>query len=58
VIPPVSEYPSNGPWFLLENAERYIGIRHQTDTIYKYGWLKVNATSRNEIRLTGFAIEI
>jgi hypothetical protein len=48
---------SNGCWFTLNNTEMYIGLRMKKDSIYKYGWIKVNGISRENILFLSYALE-
>lgn len=48
---------SNGVWFYLTNAEKYIGIRMKIDSRYKFGWIKVKEISREDISFISYAIE-
>jgi len=57
VVPPTTILGSNGPWYNLENTEKYIGIRYYKSSEWKYGWIKVNGISRNDISLVSFALE-
>jgi hypothetical protein len=47
----------NGRWYEVLNPEMYIGIRMKVHSDYKYGWIKVNATSRENIQFLSYAIE-
>lgn len=53
---PVGSAP-NGPWYKLINEIKYIGIRVKIGSQYKYGWIKVNEISREDIQFLSFAIE-
>lgn len=55
-IPPVSTAPY-GPWYNLTNEEKYIGIRMKIDSQFKYGWIKVNVISREDMHFLSFALE-
>lgn len=55
-IPPVGSAPY-GPWYDLTNEEKYIGIRMKINSQYKYGWIKVNEVSRENIQFISYAIE-
>lgn len=48
---------SNGVWFYLTNAEKYIGIRMKINSRFKYGWIKVNEVSRENISFISYALE-
>jgi hypothetical protein len=56
-----SEIPSNtltqGCWYHIDNPEMYIGLRIKKLSQYKYGWIRLNNTSRENILLNSFAIE-
>lgn len=55
----MSEY---GAWYFLENDIRYIGIRlkdkENSSAKYKYGWIKINFKSRENMLIESCAIEI
>ncbi|MCG6191510.1 hypothetical protein [Maribellus maritimus] len=55
-IPPVSTAPY-GPWYNLTNEEKYIGIRMKIDSRFKYGWIKVNVISREDMQFLSYALE-
>ena len=55
--PSSSLVSSNGVWFYLTNAEKYIGIRMKIDSRYKFGWIKVKEISREDISFISYAIE-
>lgn len=46
-----------GYWYEITNPEMYIGIRMKIGSDYKYGWIKVDATSRENMRFMSYAIE-
>jgi hypothetical protein len=48
---------SNGCWFNILNEEKYIGIRIKINSIYKYGWVKVNQDAERNIEIQSYAIE-
>jgi hypothetical protein len=48
---------SNGCWFTIKNSEMYIGLRMKNNSRYKYGWIKVNGISRENILFLSFALE-
>jgi hypothetical protein len=48
---------SSGCWFKLSNSEMYIGIRMKNNSQYKYGWIKVNGISRENILFLSYALE-
>ena len=48
---------TNGYWFYLTNAEKYIGIRMKINSHYKFGWIKVNEFSRENISFVSYALE-
>jgi len=56
-IPPSSFVNYNGFWYNVIDPELYIGIRMKIDSDYKYGWIKVDATSRENMRFMSYAIE-
>jgi hypothetical protein len=58
-VEPISAnyYASNGPWYNLENTVKYIGLRYYDVSEWKYAWVKIDVTTRNDIRLVSFAIE-
>jgi hypothetical protein len=47
----------NGFWYEVTNTEMYIGLRMKINSDYKYGWIKVNALSREKITFLSYAIE-
>jgi hypothetical protein len=55
--PALDYYNSRGNWYFLKNAEKYIGLRMKINSSYKYGWLKVNELSRENITFISYAIE-
>ncbi|HET6558386.1 MAG TPA: hypothetical protein VFG54_13795 [Prolixibacteraceae bacterium] len=57
VVPPASFWGSNGCWYNLINAERYIGIRMKTNGRYNYGWIKLKQVSREEVYIVSYAME-
>jgi len=57
VVPPSAFWGSNGYWYNLTDAERYIGIRMKIGSNYKLGWIKVNEISRRNISFISYAIE-
>ena len=48
---------TNGYWFYLTNTEKYIGIRMKINSQYKYGWIRVNEISRENISFISYAFE-
>lgn len=50
-------YNSRGNWYYLTDAEKYIGIRMKINSRYKYGWIKVDEISRENISFLSYAIE-
>jgi len=50
-------YNSRGNWYFLTNAEMYIGLRMKINSRYKFGWIKVNELSRENISFISYAIE-
>jgi len=57
VVPPTGLWGSNGCWYNLTNAEKYIGLRMKINSRYKLGWIKVNEISRENILFISYAIE-
>lgn len=55
-IPPVSTAPY-GPWYNLTNEEKYIGIRIKIGSRFKYGWIKMNVISREDMQFLSYALE-
>jgi hypothetical protein len=47
----------NGFWYDVTNPEMYIGMRMKIDSVYKYGWIKVDALSRENMAFLSYAIE-
>jgi hypothetical protein len=56
-IPPSTFGTSFGFWFEITNPEMYVGIRMKNGSDYKYGWIKVDATSLENMRFISYAIE-
>jgi hypothetical protein len=59
-IPPISTYGfalTNGPWYNLTNVIKYIGIRMKIGSRYKYGWIKMNEISRENMLFLSYALE-
>jgi hypothetical protein len=56
-IPPISYGVTYGPWYNPTNVVRYIGIRMKVGSRYKYGWIKVNEVSREDMQFISYAIE-
>lgn len=52
---------SFGPWYCIENEIKYIGIRVKSNDyssgIHKYGWIKVNCKSHDNMLIESCAIE-
>jgi hypothetical protein len=46
-----------GIWYSITNKYIYIGIRKNTDTGYKLGWIKVKVYSRDKFEIMSYAIE-
>jgi hypothetical protein len=46
-----------GIWYNITNKDIYIGIRKNTDTGYKLGWIKVKVYSRDKFEIMSYAIE-
>lgn len=57
VVPPTIFWGSNGCWYNLMNAERFIGIRMKINGRYHYGWIKLNQVSREEVSIVSYALE-
>ncbi len=57
VVPPTTFWGSNGCWYNLNNTEKYIGIRKEVNSKYKYGWIKMNQYSRENFEIISYAIE-
>jgi hypothetical protein len=57
IDPPTSLTSSNGVWFNLRNAEKYIGIRMKVNSQFKYGWIKVSQVMRENISFSSYALE-
>lgn len=55
--PASNYYNSRGNWYYLKNAEKYIGLRMKINSRYKFGWIKVNELSRENILFISYAIE-
>ena len=56
-IPPVPYGVSYGPWYFPTNEMKYIGIRMKIGSRYKYGWIKVNEISHEDMLFLGLALE-
>ena len=54
---PMLPSASKGPWFDGSHGTRYVGIRKKVNHQYKYGWVKINHVSRDEIYFVGYALE-
>lgn len=48
---------STGFWYEVTNSELYIGLRMKENSKYNYGWIKVNALSREHLYILSYAIE-
>jgi hypothetical protein len=46
-----------GTWFYVKEEERFIGIRMKMQSEYKFGWIKINQKSRNNLEILSYAIE-
>jgi hypothetical protein len=57
IEPTSSLVSSNGVWYYLTNSEKYIGIRMNINSRFKYGWIKVNQISRENISFISYALE-
>ncbi len=55
--PPTSWWGSYGCWYNLTNSENYLAIRMKIGSRYKYGWIKVNEVSREDMQFISYAIE-
>lgn len=47
----------SGAWFYLKNEEKYIGIKMKIDSRFKFGWIKVNVNSAEDIQFLSYALE-
>jgi hypothetical protein len=56
-IPPISAGVTYGPWYSLTNVVKYIGIRMKIGSHYKYGWIKVNEISHEDMSFVSYALE-
>ncbi|HAH23365.1 MAG TPA: hypothetical protein DCL77_06365 [Prolixibacteraceae bacterium] len=56
-VAPTSFLNTNGCWYYFTNVEMYIGLRMKTDSGYKFGWMKVNEISRENIFFFSYAME-
>lgn len=56
-VPPTLRWGSYGCWYNLTNTEKYIAIRMKIDSRYKYGWIKVNEKSRENMLFLSSALE-
>jgi hypothetical protein len=54
---PPSFFWNCGIWYSLTNKDIYIGIRKNTDTDYKLGWIKVKVYSRDKFEIMSYSIE-
>jgi hypothetical protein len=54
---PPTSFWTYGPWFNLINKDIFIGIRKNTETDNKMGWIKVNMHSRSMFEIISYAIE-
>jgi len=57
-IPPISAAVTYGPWYNPTNEIKYIGIKMKMDSRYKYGWIKVNEISRDNMQFLSYALEL
>jgi len=57
LVAPTIFWGSNGCWYDLTDTEMYIGIRMKIDSNYKFGWIKVNEISRENMFFLSFALE-
>ncbi|MEN8123108.1 MAG: hypothetical protein ABFS35_22410 [Bacteroidota bacterium] len=50
---------STGPWSMLTNTEKFIGLRikDENNRDFKYGWLKARVITKNQIIFESCAIE-
>ena len=46
-----------GFWYEVANPEMYVGIRMKIGSDYKYGWINIDATSKENMRFISYAIE-
>jgi hypothetical protein len=56
-IPPSTFGTSFGFWYDVTKPELYVGIRMKNGSDYKYGWIKVDATSKENMLFMSYAIE-
>lgn len=56
-IPPSTFGTSFGFWYDVTKPEMYVGIRMKIGSDYKFGWIKVDATSKENMRFISYAIE-
>ena len=58
-VPPINAPGTltNGTWYTLTNEEKFVGIRIKIGKRYKYGWIKLNVISKEDIQFICFAIE-
>ena len=54
---PIFSPTSYGPWYDLTNSEKYIAIRMKIGSHYKYGWIKVNEISKENIQFVCYTLE-
>jgi hypothetical protein len=55
VVPPTEFWGSYGVWYLLSDAELYVGLRLSEASVSKFGWLKIEQVSRVHLKLTEYA---
>lgn len=57
VVPPTIYWGSNGCWYNFTNTERYVGIRMKINSRFKFGWIRVNELSSENILFISYALE-
>jgi hypothetical protein len=56
-VSPSSFQLTFGSWFNIIDEVKFIGIRMKINSHYKYGWIKINQHSRENIEIISYAIE-
>jgi hypothetical protein len=57
VVPPATFWGTNGPWYNINETEKYIGIRMKENSEYKLGWIRAYQYSREKFEILSYAIE-
>jgi hypothetical protein len=57
MVPPVTWVCSYGTWYNVNNKEMFIGIRMKISSDFKYGWIKIDQVSRENMALVSYALE-